>query len=428
MKLEKTWLRGRLDDPLEEATLAAAKITLGNKIITRNYDHRAGGERDYINVPLYPLALFIAEHWWPLLYGTDKSRETFFSMNHYIDSAMKGFSFPGLTAWSSGDDDITVRAETEENPFQIIEFFTTSKFQVTIPREDIEENFYDLISSVLSRLGDRARDTELERAWSRVLHSRDDSEERAYCIAAGRLGIDPYDQDAPDISGFSIDLPGDLFGDLCEASTIDEIAEAADWARESRRRLADFPSVSIEGFGAFPARQVGMRAWDHGYEAARALRNRTRLDSNNPRRDIEALFGDAVSAAALSLEGRHPRAIEGLAGHDKNDLRVALPRVSARHRRSTLCRAAFLAWRNRDRAMSAVTTASTIEQQSSRAFAAELMAPAEWLKQRAGDHGLTEGDVEDIAEEIFCPNMTIAWQAHNHGIPLRGFDLPYARS
>jgi len=428
MNLEKTWLRGHLDDPLEEATFATVKITLGDKIITRNYDHRAGSERDYINVPLYPLALFVAEHWWPLLYGTDKSRETFFSVNHYIDSGMKGFSFPGLTAWSSGDEDVTVRVDTEENPFQTIEFFTASNSQIAIPRDDLEANFYDLIRSVLSRLGDRARDTELERAWNRVLHSRDDSEERAYCIAAGRLGIDPYDQDAPDISELSIDLPGDLFGDLCEASTIDEIAAAADWVRESRRRLADFPLVSIESFGAFPAKSPAMRAWEHGYEAARALRRHARLDSENPRRDIEALFGDAVSADAPFLEGRRPAAVEGLAGRETNNLRVALPRLKEQHRRYTLCRAAFLAWRNRDRAMTAVTTATTTEQQSSRAFAAELMAPAAWLKQRAGDSGLTESDVEEIADEIVCSDRAIEWQAHNHGIPLRGFDLPYARS
>ncbi len=59
LALKTTWLKGDLDDLNETATFAALGITVDGDSLTRVYDHRAGGDRDTIQVPVYPLALVL---------------------------------------------------------------------------------------------------------------------------------------------------------------------------------------------------------------------------------------------------------------------------------------------------------------------------------------------------------------------------------
>jgi hypothetical protein len=87
-----SWLAGELDDPQETATFAALSILIGDRQLTRVYDRRAGGERESVQVPLYPLALGLAESWWQLLYEPRKSDEDpAFDSRHRLDVHMRGF-------------------------------------------------------------------------------------------------------------------------------------------------------------------------------------------------------------------------------------------------------------------------------------------------------------------------------------------------
>jgi len=76
MKLEWQWLRGEFDDLVEVKSFAALKIVLNGEVLTRLYDQIAGGQRDSINIVLFPLALRLAENWWTLLYEPRKSDQS----------------------------------------------------------------------------------------------------------------------------------------------------------------------------------------------------------------------------------------------------------------------------------------------------------------------------------------------------------------
>jgi hypothetical protein len=60
LALRTSWLAGDLDDPRETATFAALGISVDGGFLTRLYDRRAGGQRETVQVPLYPLALGLA--------------------------------------------------------------------------------------------------------------------------------------------------------------------------------------------------------------------------------------------------------------------------------------------------------------------------------------------------------------------------------
>ena len=427
MAIEWKWLRGDLDDPEDVSTFAALKVILNNQIATRLYDRIAGGERDAIHVPLYPLALGIAENWWSLLYEPRKSDQDHgrAEVRHSLDAYMAGYVFPALTLWSAGNNAITVEAPNISHKFSNLEFLPVSADQTfNFPRAEVENDLFTLVDSVLGRVSAEGPHAELHEPWNRVQESLGNQEELQYCVAAGQLGIDPYDADGLDIATFANGLSKELFSDICEAATPDELPAATEWVRESERSMGEFPEIDIGAFGVVPDAELRAKVWDSGYAAARMLRRNLNLEGLDPRPTVDTIFGAAVRSDAPKLVGTPPVAFEGVAGRTNGTLRVAIPGLPARLRRYTLCRAAYHAWRIADGGSAAVTTAATLEQQVSRAFAAEMLAPAEWLKERAGSKGLTPSDVESIAEENVCPGGAVIWQAKNNGIPLRGIQLP----
>lgn len=418
------WLRGDLDDPQEASTFAALSIRLDSHLLTRLYDNIAGGDRDSINVPLYPLALNLAENWWSFLHEPKKS-ETHEEGRHALDAGMNGFIFPAINIWSGGNDTLFFEVPNIPQKFSNIEFLRSNELRnIHVSRNEIEENLFVFIKSVIDRCDRLAVSDPLREAWNRVIESMKDDEEREYCVASGRLGINPYDPDSLDISVFSSKLSPHLFSDVCDATTEPELSAAVAWAAEGEHYLGELPAIRVENFGPQPARDPRQRIWEHGYETARLVRQNLGLEGLRPRTVIDNIFGPAVRGDGSVFTKPPHFGLEAISDRMNGAMRVALPKSPARLRRSLLCRAAYLAWGAMDGDASAVTTASTLEQQASRAFAAELLAPSELLRNEAGSTGLTLSDIERIAGENICPQSTVIWQAYNHGIPLRGVGLP----
>jgi len=429
MAFEWKWLRGNFDDPIERDSFAALKIAFGDHLVTRIYDRVSGGERDAVYLPLYSLAMYIAQNWWTLLYEARKTYKDHNSTNeirHFLDACTRGFVFPAITIWSVGKEAIAVETPEVRQQFSSLEFFPPRSPVTIVPRPEFEQNLYSLVTAVVERVCKGGAGTELQEAWERVIGSLSDEDELKYCLAAGRIGINPYDQDAIDISSFSSGLSENLFDDICEAATPDELNSATTWARENIFAMGSFPNIDIRAFGVAPVVKPGEKPWDTGYEAARTLRQHLGLEGYTPRAVVDHVFGAAVSRGTPVAVGMPPTAVEGIVSRKNGTSQLAIPSVPARLRRSTLCRGAYRAWKTEDGEYSAVTSATTLEQQASRAFAAELLAPAEWLRERVGASGLTQNDVEEIATENICPEQTIIWQAINHQIPLRGIQPPHS--
>jgi hypothetical protein len=425
MLFDWKWLRAEFDDVVETSSFASLKVTINEETISRVFDAVSGGERDRINVALYPLALALAKNWWSLIYEPRKSNEdrSPIEARHSLDAYMNGFVFPMLTLWSGGDDAIAIEHPAIPHRFSNLEFLSNSSAFSTSPRNEIEANLFELVQSVVARLPNGAG-SELRFAWDRIRESLGNAEEREYCEASGRLGIDPYDPDSVDVSLFAEGLSKNLFEDICEATNPTEMVEAVRWAKDGVNSLNDFPEIEISGFGTMPTRDPRQRSYVHGYEAARQIRRNLGLDEQSPRRVVDRIFGEAVRADAPALGANHPFSIEAIAGRQNGTMRAAIPATSARQRRSRLCRASYLAWKTSEGDRSAITTGSTLDQQASRAFAAELLAPATWLREKAPPDGLTPEHIETLAEEAVCPEPTIIWQAYNNEIPLRGVALP----
>jgi len=421
------WLVGHLDEAEDAATFAALLVAIDGKAATRVFDRLSGSERDRVRVPLFPLASMVAKGWWALLHEPrrleEEGEDDLFLARHRLDAHLGGFLFPPLAIWSGGDETVlldTPRPEHSPVPIARTEFLEPPLARpIALARNDVEDVLYGLVEATLSRLSTRdLTGSELREAWGRVRHALSDPEERDFCVAAGRLGLDPYDPDIPDLAEFAAGLSARQFADLCEAAAPDELPQATAWLRQSASRVQSAPPIAISDFGDLPHPELQQGAWREGYRAAQAVRTRLGLGLH-PKRAVERLLDGAASGHATTLDPVQGP-VEGLVQRRDGTARVAVTGRTAPQRRFRLCRGAYLAWRAGEAGDGLVTVAGTRAQQASRAFAAELLAPAELLRERAGAHGLTQDGLDDLASEFRCDPRVIINQARNHRVPLRG--------
>jgi hypothetical protein len=420
-----SWLSGELDDQRETATFAALSILIDGVQLTRLYDRKSGGQRDSVQVPLYPLTVGLAANWWALLYEPRKSNEDLaFDSRHRLDVYMRGFVFPPIALWSAGEEALVVETPLADASGPNLVELLAPPLQTpdVIHRTEVEQNLIDLVQTTLARLRGRSIEHRaLEEDWRRILKSMADPEERSYCITAGRLGLDPYDPDNPDLTTFSRGISPDLFGDVCEAARTDELKEISRWIRENEKRLRKSPKIDISQYGPPPKVDLSVRPWEEGYKAAEHLRTVLGIKSGDPKRALKSLFDGALDNGMYVLPVG-PSAIEALTLRKTDHMQIGVQKRIPLQRRFHACRATYLAWHCAEGQQAGITIAKTRRQQASRAFAAELLAPAELLRERAGSHGLTPDDIGAIAREFECPEWVLIHQAENHRIPLRGID------
>jgi hypothetical protein len=422
LTVKAEWEPSDLIDPDESATFAEVRVCVDATPVSRFLDPTSNQQKvvEGPRVPIIDLVTGLAANWWTLLYEPEKQEgNQIFQARHRLDAMMPGSLFPPIALWSGGESLMASVLEPDER-FQRYQYVrTNTPPSWTLDRELTQDGLAALIGAAVSQLDrHKAPGAALRDAWDRVLVSRADEDEAAWCMAAGRLGIDPYRLDGPDITSLSAGLGDDLFRDLCEAVESDEISRSVKWARESIRRLQSAPAVSVRPFGGAPPPDYSHPAWRDGVEAARLVRRRGGLPLD-PKKTVQTLLEGALTDRSSGLQ-EAPPAIEGLAKRSDHMVKIAVSAPGTAGKRFALCRGAYLAWVGGQHADIAITAAGTRRQQASRAFAAEIVAPVELLQERASPHGLTQAIVDRIASEWQCNPRTIIYQAENHRVPLRG--------
>lgn len=416
------WLDASSDDA-EACAITRLRISVRGEQIARNKTNRAGIESEAINTSLLPLAEFLANNWWSLLYEPIRpSLDDGFRVRHRLDSGMRGYAFPPIALWSAGEQAISVDWAAFSNPFSTISFLAHQPDEpVQLKRAGVEDNLADLIETVLERTSGLSGN--LMEAWGRVRESISEADERAYCIAAGRLGLDPYDPDAPDLGQWADGIPDALFGDVSEIVDVRELEEAAKWVREYETRLKLFPETNLSYFGEPAPDLLSGSAGSAGHYSAIRLRSHAVLPTEDPRAAVDLLLGGVIAdGSQLVAEG--PSGIAAIVQKVGTSARIGTVARSARQRRFRACAAAYMAWTSYGDEDRAATEAATRRQQAGRAFAAEMLAPQQALLARATRFGFDGDDLEDLASEYICPYDTVMWQAVRAGIPLRGIEIP----
>lgn len=381
----------------ERATMCDLRIDVAGSNACSFWDDRDGSHYEWVRVASVHLAEGIASDWWTIFGGRDRRHSILPYRNGYILPNLN-FSCDGSHFEVSGD------ALHCENPG--LRFWPVGS--ELLLRADAEAELAGFVHQVIDLLhAGGVREAEVELQWSLVSDSRNDPEERAFCEAAGALGVDPYRIDDADAD--FIEFAGRLLED---DALLDYLAGARNLSRTQRnfqttalsgvlagksdaRFLPGLSDVCDAVKDSYRIRGPAERPWTVGYRCASAFRGALGLSG-------DANLG-GVSGLAKRLGNAGFERTPDLAGLSAVVNRAGGFYVYLREGKYTdgpsdnfsFCRAVGDAVCFPKGGASVVNGLQVAERQSmTRAFAAEVLAPAErvldmresgWTTEQIGD-------------------------------------------
>ena len=210
-----------------------------------------------------------------------------------------------------------------------------------------------------------------------------------------------------------------MIADLCEAANTKNINRATDVTEAVSKALSGTKPIHVHDLLkiAKPADSTS-RAYEWGYAATDAARKALRIPHDDPsgsamffeRLKFEGIVQDGIS------EGTSTPLISGAVEREDDIMRVALMGANPAHKKFAAARAAFLTWSQNKNSSRLVTAAKTRDQQASRAFAAELLAPAKFLRKKLGDRGeVSPFALDRLSEEMGISPNVVYYRAQNNG-------------
>jgi hypothetical protein len=403
--------------------MSALSIEVGGRVVSEFIDDRKDISPK-LEIPAYYLAEWIAENWWPLLWEPRKSEDDSdsaeFLARHSFLTAQHGFALPKVIIVPLGR---TLQISASSRDVQLAEVRFRHSSSASCNRDIVETELANFVKGVVARLDDeRVKETYLQDAWSLIRDT--DPDEAQFCKFAGALGRSPYEVDDATAALIERLLPklGErLLMDLClvsPANTFAIVAEMAEKAAELTRG-ASISTLSPLATLALPQENVSVPAYRRGIAAAQRVRQRLGISDTDTRgatRVFEALKIDTSSRNGSAWIDDEI-SITGAVVRDDSEMKVALLQTKESKRRFAAARAIFSAWSaDQPHESRLLTSAVTRDQQTNRAFAAELTAPRALIRAKAQRGRLTPSAVFDLAADLQIGADVVSNQATNNGI------------
>jgi hypothetical protein len=395
-------------------------------MVTRIWDKAVAQERSNIYVPAFPIAEWIVANWWALLNEPLRTAEIphpapehrAWTKRHCLRSADSGTLLPACYIFSDGRQ---VRIqwyadETASMPNMPGEFVDSGSEAMDTPA--VEDALAEFVSEVMKRvdhLSDERVDA-LKDNWRAVRNA--DPEERRFCVTAGRLGLDPYDpcQLSDDVATFIESIQPDpdipLVRDLTESVEPELASEQWQCIRdrvqdESLGPIAIPPGLAMPEADHSPSR--------FGYRAAARVRELASMDVVSPIKTI-ANFASRICSdrfEVIDCPIGPSVNVNAVVGGGNRRICMLGPRPNREDSQRFLdARGLFHALLACEHGGRLVTRGYTWDQQASRAFAAELLAPRAALAERVTAFA-DRTKIEELAVEFNASTVLIAKQLEN---------------
>ena len=426
LSFKTDWVDGEgIAGPELAATWASLEIRVGDSVITRVLDARAKTVRDFVYVPLYPFAEWVATNWWFLtreIGNPTRDSDPQYRRRHSIGGSREGYAYPDLHVFPYGG--LTCLAWNHgPSPWAGVEFLDWGA--LWIDSSEFRDRCAELIDRVIRRLLSLGiEETLLQEEWEAIQGA--DRDEAEFCQAAAGLGCDPYDMGDEERS-LVLELGHTLSGAVLEEAIAafsapslmtecSAIASAIGHAKTNALRWEPLASMDHELL------LTGPTPWEAGYDLARDVRRALRLDGR-PLPSM-ARIADAIDAKPALLneltepvDFRAASLVDGvITWNDDRFPAFAFRDFSSEEsKRFHFCRAygEVCASPGTD---TLITKAHSERQQRNRAFAAEFLAPESGLRQRVTRPVVDGDDIDELAAAFGVSSLVVAHQIQNHGI------------
>lgn len=411
--------------PELRATWATLQISLDGNAITRLIDDASRSVRSSLFLPLYPLAEWIATHWWFLLAEVEtpgRSTSDHYDQRHNLRYGAEGFALPSLTIQPMGER-IRLAWQPARLEAQNLEF--TASGSGYVPDFELRQTFSDFITAVLGRLRDQGvENTLLEKEWNGI--QAVDPQEQEFCFAVASLGIDPYtlsDQEQEQITVISERLPQSLWPDFFELADFAALSEQAnqvlDALNSSRSNKTDLASLRLLRKEISAETVTQSPPWEQGYEFARELRQRLNLNgetlSSLSSLEKALKIPNAELGSAIIKIVSLPGAFNAMVATNALESPVfAVPKRREEATRFALCRALFEYLTTPAGEPLLVTRARSERQKRNRAFAAEFLVPRDLLREALPNQTVGDEEIDDVAATFGVSPSVIRHQIENH--------------
>lgn len=421
-------------DPVLARTWCRLTIEVDGQVVTRAIDDRARSVRDGVCGSAFPVCFWIVENWWFLLHeayrfhrpcgSRDLARhddDRAWVRRHSLLAAREGGALPDLTLFRDGDAVVTRWLRDGPDATHPFLHFA-NEGQARLDAGAAADGLSGFVNCVLERVHDLDA-PELDafrRDWAAI--SGAPPEERELCGWSARLGMDPYDPDDvtdrfEELLRTSVaPLEAALRQDLLDASTSNGLPADIAWIANARG-LAGGAGGAASNPNPPPMTTVRKpTAHETGYACARAISKMLPASNAGTVTDVrEAMqeFGWAQSPL-LRAPANAASPIDALLDCSASGAAVVVaPECSFRQERFRLARALFLRHFAAAPGPRLVTAAHTWDQRASRAFAAELLAPAAALAEHVGTR-VSWRDIDELADEYQVSPLAIEHQIENH--------------
>ena len=420
-------------DPVLAQTWCRLSIEVNGKPVIQLTDNRVQGSRDGVYGSAFPLCCWIIENWWFLHHEAYRhpdlrpSRELATRLKdrewvqrHSLLVAGEGGAMPDLMLFRDRDA-VVARwwPDGSDATHSFLRFAGEGDEGVGV--KIAERGLADFVDRVLRLVGNsQAPEVEAARRnWTAIADAADG--ERQLCASAARLGVDPYDPDElPDdceelLRKSLLPLEADLRTDLLDVSTVGDLPADVAWISANSAGTETTPDLG----STRPRRSANSGpAHEAGYEFARSLRRELSIPNALEPTDVVGAMrrlGWVRRPASTS----HPASrIDAMIVDRGNRPAAVLPpnrSYSSERNRFPLARALFLRETATEPVRRLVTGAYTWEQRASRAFAAELLVPAESLAEKIGSR-VFEEDIHKLADRFQVSPFVVKHQIENHGL------------
>lgn len=403
-----------------DSSLVRFEIKAGSSALT-SFLTDDGLKNTYLTVPAYYLVEWLAQNWWSFLYEPRKDdrsdADSEFRSRHWMGIPRNGFALPDLMFAPSGE---TMEIISRQTYLRFARLSFTEANNAIVRTEDVRVQFSNFIEGVLVHMAEQGvKDSEAHIAWKKVVDTSSDDE--LYCKLIGSMGLSPYvEHPAIDevLDGIADEVTGSVLADLCDAATFSSFARAAEFTKRISEALDKSSSIELEPVLKIKQPEDNVRqAYEWGYNAASGARDALGIPHDKPDGRLaffHKLGFDPKTSSDIGNPVSNIFPIQGAVSRVDKTMKLALS--SGTDKEFSAARASFLAWLSNGNGSRLVTTARTREQRASRAFGAELLAPAKFLKKRLGrELDVSPFTLDKVSDEIGVASTIVRLQARNNG-------------
>jgi hypothetical protein len=393
-----------------QATWCRLEISVGDRFVTLLRDRRTGSFRQSLHVSAYPLAEWVAYHWWALQAAVAKPGST--SPGLSLRSVGEGFPWPRLHFAPDGDS-MLLEWERSGDDRVVFEDEGTAR----VPMRSFLRTATAVVENTLSRLDDAGVPrTPLHDEWHAVNGLNDD--ERRFALAAARLGADPYDVSdslADALMSASAVLTPDLLDDVVTVAEPGNLEDLVAWvttAVPGRGAVTPAASGALEAWRtrvmSSTRRPPSPAPWARGFVVAQDVRSAVEPRPSSPvgLDDVVVTYPQPFPHRAIDAVGNEADVVQLVVPEGRSRTGLRFSQARALYRALTT---------GHDRPF-ALTPARTGVQQAERAFAAEFLAPITGIRERVpGDlAAVTDDDMDRLADAFAVSPLVIRHQIDNH--------------